>query len=82
GYFEPVYGKKNSDRVDPFFQLDVRVDKKFVFDKWMYSMYVDFQNISYFFYKSPEMWDYNYDYTDKTIIAMPPMVAVGCKAEF
>jgi TonB family protein len=82
GYFEPVYGKKNSDRVDPFFQLDLRVDKKFVFDKWMYSMYVDFQNISYFFYKSPEMWNYNYDYTDKTTISMPPMVAVGCKAEF
>jgi hypothetical protein len=81
-HFEPIYGKKNSSRVDPFFQLDVRVDKKFVFDKWMYTMYVDFQNLSYFIYKSPEQSEYNYDYTDKTSISMPPMVAVGCKAEF
>lgn len=81
-HFEPLYGKKNSERIDPFFQLDIRMDKKFVFDKWMYSMYVDFQNVSSFFYKSPEIWNYNYDYADKTTISMPPIIAVGCKAEF
>ncbi|MBN1602117.1 MAG: TonB-dependent receptor [Chitinispirillaceae bacterium] len=81
-HFEPVPGKKNSKRVDPFFQLDLRIDKKFVFDKWMFSTYVDFQNISYFFYKSPEMWEYNYDYSEKMTVSMPPMIAVGFKTEF
>jgi TonB family protein len=80
--FEPVQGKKNSKRVDPFFQLDLRVDKKFVFDTWMFSTYVDFQNISYFLYKSPEMWEYNYDYSEKMTVSMPPMIAVGFKTEF
>ncbi|MBN1759551.1 MAG: TonB-dependent receptor, partial [Chitinispirillaceae bacterium] len=80
--FRPVYGKRNSSRVDPFVQLDIRVDKKLVFDKWILSFFWDLQNISYFFYKSPEFEIYNYDYTDKTVFSNFPMFAIGIKAEF
>ncbi|NLG15988.1 MAG: TonB-dependent receptor [Fibrobacter sp.] len=81
-YILPEYGKTNSSRVNPFFQLDLRLDKKLVFDKWIYSFYVDLQNISWFLYKSPEMEIYSYDYSDKTTFSMFPMLAVGVKAEF
>lgn len=81
-YFIPEYGETNSSRVNPFFQLDLRLDKKLVFDKWMYSFYIDLQNISWFLYKSPEMEFYNYDYTDKTTFSMFPMLSAGVKAEF
>ncbi len=81
-YIRPEYGETNSSRVNPFFQLDLRLDKKLVFDKWIYSFYVDLQNISWLLYKSPEMEIYNYDYTDKTTFSMFPMLAVGVKAEF
>jgi hypothetical protein len=78
----PIYGETNSDRMDPFFQLDVRVDKKFVYKKFMSSVYIDFQNISWFFYKSPEMDIYNYDHSDKTRVSMIPLVATGFSMEF
>jgi hypothetical protein len=81
-YYEPVYGKKNSSRMDPFFQLDLRVDKKFVHDKWMHSLYLDLQNVSYIFYKSPEYVQHNYNYKDSKNISMFPMLGIGFKAEF
>lgn len=81
-YFFPEYGETNSSRVNPFFQLDIRLDKKLVFDKWMYSFYIDLQNISWFLYKSPEMEFYNYDYTEKMTFSMFPMLSAGVKAEF
>ena len=81
-FYNRYYGEKNSTRVDPFFQLDLRMDKKFVFKKWMFSLYVDLQNVNYFFYKSPEMEYFNYDCTDKATASMPPIPGIGFKAEF
>jgi hypothetical protein len=60
----------------------VRIDKKFVYRNWMLSVYLDIQNLSWLFYKSPEDVVYNYDYTDKQTISMIPLPAVGFKAEF
>lgn len=81
-YYQPKYGEKNSDRLDPFFQLDLRADKKIVYKNWIYSIYLDLQNISWFIYKSPEFEYYNYNFKDKTTISMFPMLGVGMKAEF
>jgi hypothetical protein len=81
-YFEPIYGPKNSERIDPFFQLDLRVDKKLVFDKWMFSFYLDVINANYFFYKSPEMEIWNEFYDDKTTVSNIFTPALGLKAEF
>lgn len=81
-YYFPIYGEKNSERVGPFYQLDFRVDKKFVFDKWMFSLYLDLQNLSYFVYKSPELEIHNFNYTDKTTVSNIFMPAIGYKAEF
>ncbi len=80
--FTPVYGKANSDRMDPFFQIDIRVEKKFVYEKWMLSTYFDVQNLSRLFYKSPQMVIYNYDYTEKKTVSMIIQPALGIKAEF
>ncbi|MFP4164921.1 MAG: TonB family protein [Chitinispirillaceae bacterium] len=81
-YIGTVPGEKNSDRLDPFFQLDLRIDKKWVFKKWMFSTYLDLQNIFWFYYKSPEFTTYNYNYKHKSTFAMPPLVSLGCKMEF
>jgi len=80
--FIPIEGEKNSMRVPPFFQLDVRIDKKWVFDKWMFSIYVDLMNLSYFIYKSPEIqvWDDFYD--EKTTVSNVFTPAIGYRAEF
>ncbi len=36
----------NTLRVEPFYQLDVRVDKKYNFAKWTLDVYLDIQNIT------------------------------------
>ncbi|MBN1578327.1 MAG: TonB family protein [Chitinispirillaceae bacterium] len=54
-YYVALNGGANSTRLDPTLQLDLRVDKKFVFRNWMFSVYIDFFNIGYFLYKSPQV---------------------------
>ncbi|MDD5675159.1 MAG: TonB-dependent receptor [Chitinivibrionales bacterium] len=76
------YGQTNSGRLDPFMQADLRVDKKFIFPNWILSLYLDVQNISWFFYKSPEYSIPNYDGTEHYIISSPIYPSVGLKAEF
>jgi hypothetical protein len=80
--FRRLYGPENSSRYDPFFQLDLRVDKKFTFDKWLIAAYLDFRNLSWFVYKSPEFFTYNYDATEKTIVSDIPYPSIGLSAEF
>ncbi len=80
--FRPVYGETNSDRMDPFFQFDIRIDKKYVFNKWILSYFIDLQNLTWFLYKSPEFIIYNYDYTEKAVFSNFPMYAVGLKVEY
>ena len=40
------YSLYNTMRLDPFAQLDIRVDKSFYFRKWMLGLYVDIQNVT------------------------------------
>ena len=41
----PDFSKLNAERLDPYHQLDMRVDKKWFFDKWNLDVYVDVQNV-------------------------------------
>ena len=44
-YF-PTYGPANSDRLPFFSQLDVRVDKRWIYQGWMLDLYLDIQNVT------------------------------------
>jgi outer membrane receptor protein involved in Fe transport len=81
-FYEPIYGETNSERVDPFFQLDLRVDKKFIFQNWILSSYLDLQNISWLLYKSPEYEMYDNFYDEKTTVSNVLTPAIGLRAEF
>ncbi len=43
GYLD--YDRFNTLRLEPFHQLDVRVDKQYFFDKWSLMVYLDIQNL-------------------------------------
>jgi hypothetical protein len=81
-FIKPVFGQKNSDRLGPFFQLDLRIDKKFIFKKWLFSIYLDMINSNYFMYKSPEIEVWNEFYDDKTTISNIFTPSLGLGAEF
>ncbi|OGS37116.1 MAG: hypothetical protein A2293_12980 [Elusimicrobia bacterium RIFOXYB2_FULL_49_7] len=82
GRYRPVLGEYLSDRMGAFVQLDVRVDKKFIYEKWILSAYLDVQNVNYPIYNSPETYDYNYDYSDRQVIGGIIIPSLGVKAEF
>lgn len=66
------YNRLNEERLNPFHQLDVRVDKKFFFKKWSLMLYVDIQNLYNFKSKNPDYYttqtnaDGEYIFTDET----------------
>jgi hypothetical protein len=39
------FSQLNSQRLDPYHQLDFRVDKKYFFDRWSFMVYLDIQNL-------------------------------------
>ncbi len=82
-FFE-IFGPKNSARLDPFFQLDLRIEKKFMMKNWILTSYLDIQDLSYFVYKSPEFYTYNfrYDQNTKTPVGAIIYPSVGLSAEF
>ena len=39
------YSQLNSVRLDPFHQLDIRIDKQYFYNKWSLMFYIDIQNL-------------------------------------
>lgn len=70
----PVYGAVNSDRLPLFQQLDVRVDKTFVFDTWKFSAYLSLVNSTN--HRNVESRTYNFDYTQKGSVAGLPILPI------
>ncbi len=90
GFYQSEYGPANSARLPPTFQLDLRIDRRFVFRKWQLTAYVDFFNINYFLYESPQAVVPNFSYphnpetgeTYETIVPQYSLPSIGLKAEF
>jgi hypothetical protein len=79
--YDPVFGKVNSARQPPFVQLDVRLDKQWVFDRWLLDAYLDVQNATN--HVNPEGIAYNYDYTQSKVNrGLPILPLLGLRAEF
>ena len=52
GYLD--YTQFNTLRLNGFYQLDIRVDKEFYFDRWTLTLYTDIQNILNFKAEQPD----------------------------
>jgi hypothetical protein len=66
----------------PFFQVDARVDKEWIYNSWTFSLYLDVQNLNYSWYNSPELYDYNYDNSQRQVIGSIILPSLGVRAEF
>ena len=78
--FVPIAGLVNSQRVPSFQQLDIRVDRKWVFDKWLFTLYLEIQNTLN--RGNPEGVRYNYNYTDRRFITGLPIIpSLGIRGE-
>jgi len=81
GVYEPIYGDVNSERMPPFHQLDIRLDKKWIYDNWVLTAYLDVQNV--YNHANPEGYSYNFDYSEKRVRqGLPIIPVIGIKGEF
>lgn len=79
--FIPVRGKIYSERFDAFNQLDIRVDRRFIYETWILTAYVDIQNL--YNAKNSQNIDYSYDYSEsKKVRSLPILPTFGVKGEF
>ncbi|MBN1961813.1 MAG: TonB-dependent receptor [Deltaproteobacteria bacterium] len=78
--YRPVVGEINNKRLGDFHQLDVRIDKHWVFDKWLLNVFLDLQNA--YNRTNPEMMSDNYNYTQhKPTGGLPIIPVFGIRAE-
>lgn len=79
-YYYPLPGQPWSVRLPDFFQLDLRIDKRFTFDRWALSLYLDVQNVTN--QQNPEGLFYSFNYTQKSYVyGIPILPALGIRAE-
>ncbi|MBM4398381.1 MAG: hypothetical protein FJ087_22160, partial [Deltaproteobacteria bacterium] len=72
---------RNSARLPLFHQLDVRIDKEWVFRSWKLGAYLEVQNAYY--NANAEGVAYNYDYSKSAYVRGLPILPVfGIKGEF
>ncbi len=50
------YAQYNQGRLDPYWQLDLRVDKSFYFKKWTLGLYLDLQNVTFSRIRQPDAY--------------------------
>ena len=79
--FIPVYGERDSGRLDPFFSADLRIDKEYTFRNWKLGTYLDVQNVTN--YKNVEIQSWSYDYSEETPVQGQPTFPIfGFKGEW
>jgi len=82
GEYQEVGGEYFSERMSPYFKTDLRVDKKWIKNKSIWSVYLDLQNANYFIYNSPEGYTYNYDSSKRNEYGFIFMPTLGARVEF
>lgn len=70
----------NQSRLPSFNQLDIRIDKKWQFQHWAFSTYLDILNV--YNRSNPEGVSYNYNYTQREIVSgLPILPVLGVRGE-
>lgn len=79
--YEPIPGATNSDRLPAFHQLDLRIDKTWVFEDWELSGYLSLSNA--YNHANVESVGYNFDYTQSDdVTGLPLLPILGVKGRF
>ena len=81
GTYASISGAYNSERVDMFHQLDLRIDKSWKFEHWKLSAYLDVMNVYYS--QNVEGYDYNYNYSQRSLVTGLPIIpSIGIRGDF
>jgi hypothetical protein len=81
GVFTPIEGPPNSARLPTFHQLDLRVDKTWVYRRIRVTSYLDILNV--YNAQNYEFLNYSYDYREtRPIYSLPTAPSFGLKLEW
>jgi TonB family protein len=81
GGYTPMYGTTNSTRRATFSQLDLRIERTWLFDAWRFSAYLDVQNVTNA--QNPEATVYDYRYQKSAPVrGLPILPVLGLKGRF
>lgn len=79
--YQAIQGQYNANRLPAFHQLDLRVDKRWVLNRWMFNLYLDVQNV--YNRTNPEGVVYNFDYSRQTLQGGLPIIpSLGLRVDF
>jgi len=80
--YQPIYSADvNDEREKPYHQLDLRVDKLWVFRSWTLNTYLDVQNV--YWNQYPAGYMYNYNYTERKPVSYALFLpSIGLDARF
>ena len=77
----PQAGVTASERMPAFAQLDVRVDRNWIYETWTLTAYLDLQNALN--RANPEGYVYDFDYSDRSLVTGLPIVpSIGLRGAF
>lgn len=76
--YQPIQGETNSERLPAFHQLDLRIDKRWIWDMWTLNAYLSLLNA--YNRRNPEGWSYDFDYSHREITqGLPILPIIGLK---
>ena len=79
--FVPGAGRYNGARLGAFHQLDLRVDRHWIFDDWRLTTYLEARNA--YNRANPEGVEYAYDYRhQQTVSGLPILPSFGLRGTF
>ena len=77
----PIPAATNSERFPMFHQLDLRIDKKWIFDRWRFSAYLSLVNA--YNRENVEAYSYNFDFSSRqNVSGLPVLPILGIKGEW
>ena len=64
-----------------FWELDVRLDKKWIYNNWILTGYLDIENVTN--HKNVEEINYSYNYQQQArVTGLPILPTIGIKGEY
>jgi TonB family protein len=72
GNYDAVTGRTRSVRAPTFRQIDVRVEKFWLYDTWSFGLYLDVINVANF--ENVEAYEYDYRYREKAPVTSFPIL--------
>lgn len=81
GQYAPIFAETPRERLPAFFQVDVRIDKEWVFQDVIATAFVDIQNVTN--HSNAEGYQYSFDYRERQPVrSLPILPTFGVRLQF